>query len=700
VSSKADVPAIAADAWLCRIGERVLVTAVASGAPAQLEILVDNAIREMTFGIGDRRFALLQMPASSVAPSLAMSTSPMDVFLDAWLAPEGQGPFLKRLFGFAGMFRLTDDGVFAALVCGLRAGASHARARITLDCVDGTATAIATVASRAGLMAGDLLVETGPNMNVGTVTHVTPFLARDNPRQKLAAIRFAPIAPLSADYLLVNESGLVAVEATITRHVDLEAFHARHVRNDRDSLTLMALADEAAGAVVDRMTRRLGRSMAIHEPYHDVSFELLASVAVDNGLLVSGWFVDPDQRIEAVVAVDPGLGDTDIAGRWTVFGGRADLGDGERPVRRFVAFLPRSPLTRTPLAPPVVRVALSTGESHIVSAEAGTQDLLGKRRLILDSIAGHAFDSHMLRDVYAPALGPLQAAINARQELRDIARFGVVSRRKISLIIPLYKEIGFIRTQLMAFSIDPFIRENCEIVFVLDDPLIRQQVIGILEGSALVYPLDLMLVGLKVNGGYALANNLGVAQASGETLVLMNSDVIAERAGWLEQALQRLETLPMFSVVGPKLIYADKTLQHAGMYFYRMSDGNWQNFHYWKGYGADFAPANVERPVPAVTGACMILRKADYLAVGGFTSDYVVGDYEDSDLCLKLRQEGGSCHYLPSVRLFHFERQSMPKDEDQVDRGSTIYNRAIHTARWSDAIQTLMTDVKDVRHVG
>ena len=95
----------------------------------------------------------------------------------------------------------------------------------------------------------------------------------------------------------------------------------------------------------------------------------------------------------------------------------------------------------------------------------------------------------------------------------------------------------------------------------------------------------------------------------------------------------------------------------------------------------------------------MILTKSDYLAVGGFTTDYIVGDYEDSDLCLKLREKGGVPFYMPSVELYHFERQSMPDESDSLDRGSTIHNRALHTARWGDRISTLMISVQGTADV-
>jgi GT2 family glycosyltransferase len=282
-------------------------------------------------------------------------------------------------------------------------------------------------------------------------------------------------------------------------------------------------------------------------------------------------------------------------------------------------------------------------------------------------------------------------ALNSRQFVRETLEYGERSSRAVSVVIPLYRETGFIRSQLIAFDVDAFVRARCEIVYVVDDPLIALRVRNILSGSIHVHRLDVKLVVLGRNGGYALANNFGVAAADGETIVLMNSDVLPERNGWLEPLADRLETLPAHSVIGPKLIYADESLQHAGMYFFKFDARYWQNMHYFKGYGRALPLADSECEVPAVTGALMVLRKADYLAVGGFTPDYIVGDYEDSDLCLKLRAMGGTCLYMPDVALFHFERQSMQGSTVEKDLGSTIYNRALHTDRWDDAIERLMS---------
>jgi len=53
-----------------------------------------------------------------------------------------------------------------------------------------------------------------------------------------------------------------------------------------------------------------------------------------------------------------------------------------------------------------------------------------------------------------------------------------------------------------------------------------------------------------------------------------------------------------------------------------------------------------------------MLKKQDYLAVGGLDEGYIIGDFEDSDLCLALRNEGKRLWLVPGARLWHLERQS------------------------------------------
>lgn len=684
MSSKATKKSRTDQIPLCRIGERVFLSRV-DAADDFVDRIVQQATRQMDISAGDRIFRLHQLPNDFEASEFLDIQSFMAL---AGLIPAEQIALLKALFGTAmSMFRLQADPVLTQLAMTLSEAPGLPTAGISFDAIKGYETLIATIPRRATLRAEDLLISlTGDRLSLGRIESLHEFLARENLRQRLAAISFSGEAR-EGKYLLIGASGLVAVDAHIRSNSDVETFHAEHVRKNQDISAVYIQADADAAVALNRLSRQQGAaSSVVDEPLLGLQFVVNVAIPLSNGLFASGWFHDAENRIASVVGVDHGIPETEISSVWKLFDGRADIRGKTRPVKCFAAFLPGE-RTGTPPAHIAVRLLLDSGESHLVTPVLAPQDLASQREAILSSIAGHAFTPDMLSDVFAPALAPIQIELNARQSVRHVKEFGPKSTRTISLIIPLYKETGFIRSQLMAFAIDPYLRDHCEIVYVLDDPLMATDVASFLEGYTFAFPFDLKLVTLDRNGGYAMANNMGVSRAEGDIVILMNSDVIPDRPGWIEQAQAKLSSLPAFSVIGPKLLYADDSLQHAGMYFYQLANGYWQNFHYWKGYGRNLVAADMERVTPAVTGACMIIRKDDYLAVGGFTPDYVIGDYEDSDLCLKLREKGGLPLYMPSIELYHFERQSMPVDSEQEqDLGSTVYNRALHTMRWNERI--------------
>jgi len=124
--------------------------------------------------------------------------------------------------------------------------------------------------------------------------------------------------------------------------------------------------------------------------------------------------------------------------------------------------------------------------------------------------------------------------------------------------------------------------------------------------------------------------------------------------------------------------------------FERGPEGEWFNNHFHKGYPRHWPAAEEQRVVPAVTGAALCVRRDAFEAVGGFTTDYVVGDYEDSDLCLKLRALGGDIAYVPRAELYHFERQSIRDHAGYARTLASVYNRRLHHRRWAAAIEQLM----------
>jgi GT2 family glycosyltransferase len=147
--------------------------------------------------------------------------------------------------------------------------------------------------------------------------------------------------------------------------------------------------------------------------------------------------------------------------------------------------------------------------------------------------------------------------------------------------------------------------------------------------------------------------NEGARRARGEHVLFLNNDTELLTRNWLERMLF-LERQPEVGVVGATLLYPDHTIQHAGLA--PRGDGNWVHLH--RGRPVRSAGEEGElrqvRTVPAVTGACLLMRREQFLELGGFDERLPV-TFSDVDLCCRVRQRGLLVVVTPHARLFHFE---------------------------------------------
>lgn len=147
--------------------------------------------------------------------------------------------------------------------------------------------------------------------------------------------------------------------------------------------------------------------------------------------------------------------------------------------------------------------------------------------------------------------------------------------------------------------------------------------------------------------------NAGAAAATGDHLVFLNNDVEVLTRGWLERLLA-LSADPAVGVVGATLLYPDRTIQHAGLL--PRSDGMW--VHPYRGMPDDHPGEGGElrrvRVVPAVTAACMLVRRDLFDQLGGFDERLPL-TLNDVDLCRRARSRGRLVVVTPRVRLIHYE---------------------------------------------
>lgn len=178
-----------------------------------------------------------------------------------------------------------------------------------------------------------------------------------------------------------------------------------------------------------------------------------------------------------------------------------------------------------------------------------------------------------------------------------------------------------------------------------------------------------------VNTGYSRACNDGAAVATGDYLVFLNNDVLPQ-VGWLDALVRYAETHPAAGIVGAKLLYADGTIEHAGMVIGYDSIPR----VLYAGFPADHPAVNRSRRFQVVTGACMLVRRDCFAALGGFDPQ-LTHYYEDVDLCLRAGQLGYEVHYCHESVLVHLTSVSEGRLADGV------VNQQRFLARWAGRIE-------------
>jgi len=155
--------------------------------------------------------------------------------------------------------------------------------------------------------------------------------------------------------------------------------------------------------------------------------------------------------------------------------------------------------------------------------------------------------------------------------------------------------------------------------------------------------------------------NLGASIAEGEFLLLMNDDIEIITSNWIERMLEHFEK-PHVGVVGAKLLYPDKRIQHAGVAHNNGNPDHVRRLYPRDEAGYFFSTCGV-RNFMAVTGAAMLTSAKTYHSVGGYSEELAVS-YNDTDYCLKVREVGLSIVYAPKVELIHMESQSRVASAD------------------------------------
>jgi GT2 family glycosyltransferase len=176
--------------------------------------------------------------------------------------------------------------------------------------------------------------------------------------------------------------------------------------------------------------------------------------------------------------------------------------------------------------------------------------------------------------------------------------------------------------------------------------------------------------------------NLGVRHSRGEILLLLNDDIEAIETGWLHRLVDSAMA-PGVGCVGARLLYPDRTIQHAGV----MLGLSGVCGHLWKGLGEKEARTIPQVMLPsgrmAVTGACLAIRRETFDRVKGLDEQSFPVAFNDIDFCLRVREAGFRTIYRGDAVLIHHESQSRGSDDATRERRTRLAQEtSVFLARW------------------
>jgi len=280
-----------------------------------------------------------------------------------------------------------------------------------------------------------------------------------------------------------------------------------------------------------------------------------------------------------------------------------------------------------------------------------------------------ALDRHLARRGLAATAepGPDRQTFRVRPQLVDTPR--------VSVIIPAggsLRRINGETVDLVSNCVESIVREstyeNYEIVAVLDDavgPGTRTR----LEAAA---GDRLHVVPYQEPFNFSRKVNLGTLHATGDVLILLNDDTAVLDPDWMEAMLVFAQD-PQVGAVGAILRFADRRYQHTGVVIIDGDPG-----HPYYGFPPDFAGYRDNLRVPAnylaVTAACLMMRRSVFMEVGGLSTSFPA-NYNDVDLCLKVRRAGYRVVCTPEAQLFHYESSSRGVGAVADDEMERLHNR-------------------------
>jgi len=233
-------------------------------------------------------------------------------------------------------------------------------------------------------------------------------------------------------------------------------------------------------------------------------------------------------------------------------------------------------------------------------------------------------------------------------------RYELRAAGRVSIIIPT-RDHGEDVDRCLHSLFERSTYQDIEVV-LLDNGSTDRESLSVFSAWVEREPKRVKLVPYDIPFNFSKINNYAVRHATGSYLLFLNNDTEVITPDWIEAMLEQAQR-PSVGVVGAKLLYEDGTVQHGGVIIGLGSvAGHSHKFQPGDAPGY-FGTLQTVNNFSAVTGACLMVRRALFEEVGGFDEQLAIA-FNDVDLCLRIQAAGYFNVYVPHAELYHYESKS------------------------------------------
>ncbi len=285
---------------------------------------------------------------------------------------------------------------------------------------------------------------------------------------------------------------------------------------------------------------------------------------------------------------------------------------------------------------------------------------------------------HIRRVLLTKAVANEEAAIAGGRSHRAVLADHAAAPAPATIVIPSSNRADLLLACLRSLRATQATFE----VLVVDNG--QDQAVTAAECQAAVGDHPIRVLPMPGPFNFSRLCNEAAAVARGQVLAFLNDDTVATQPDWLVR-LSAWATRAECGAIGPKLVYPSGLVQHGGIV---VGLGGYAA-HIESGAPGDHSGYDerllVTHEVSAVTGACLVVEKKKFDAVGGFDADRFPVELGDVDLCLRLERKGWKTALVPEVSLVHHESAT----RGRTDHGEVRYSwEKAHFARlWQARIR-------------